>query len=302
MQRIATPNRAVDLYGAGKHGFKNGNLAGGVAATEFEAAWCNGVQEELLAVIEAAGLVPSGATLNQLLLAMRAAGVFTTPAQFDNTTKAATTAFVKARGNQAAGTTVVAVTGALTVAHVGGMVAVNAAGATTQTMPAANAVPPGAEIEFINVNTGVATVARAGADTITVNNTTVTSLALGAGDTLKLRSNGVSTWYAVAGSAQLAYANQFAGSLGSPGWIKLPNGLILQNLVVTVNASSVASFALPIGFPTAFLGALATMYGTTFSAGFNAGVGALPNGLGQVSVQNLYSASNMSVQLLCLGN
>jgi hypothetical protein len=95
MQRIATLNKAVDLFGAGKHGFKNGNLAGGIAATEFEAAWFNGVQEELLAVIEAAGLVPSGATLNQLLLALRAAGVFTTPAQFDNTTKPATTAFVR---------------------------------------------------------------------------------------------------------------------------------------------------------------------------------------------------------------
>jgi hypothetical protein len=95
MQRIATLNKAVDLFGAGKHGFKNGNLAGGIAPTEFDADWCNGMQEELLAVIEAAGLVPSGATLNQLLLALRAAGVFTTPAQFDNTTKAATTAFVR---------------------------------------------------------------------------------------------------------------------------------------------------------------------------------------------------------------
>lgn len=65
MQRIATATKAVDLYGAGKHGFKDGNLALGISPTDLEAAWANGVQEELLNLIEAAGLVASGAVLSQ---------------------------------------------------------------------------------------------------------------------------------------------------------------------------------------------------------------------------------------------
>lgn len=80
MDRIATTNKAVDLFGVGKHGFKQGNLGAGVAPTELSAAWFNSVQEELIAVIEAGGLVPNTAVLNQLLLALRADNVLRTPA------------------------------------------------------------------------------------------------------------------------------------------------------------------------------------------------------------------------------
>lgn len=66
MDRINTSTKAVDLFGVGKHGFKDGDLAIGIAPTNFNAAWCNGTQEELLAVIEGAGLVPDSGTLNQL--------------------------------------------------------------------------------------------------------------------------------------------------------------------------------------------------------------------------------------------
>lgn len=72
MDRISTASKAVDLFGAGKHGFKNGDLALGITPTDFNADWFNGVQEELLNVIEAAGLVPAAATRNQLLLALAA--------------------------------------------------------------------------------------------------------------------------------------------------------------------------------------------------------------------------------------
>jgi len=66
MQRINTATKAVDLFGVGKHGFRNGNLAAGVPATDFDAEWFNGVQEELLGIIEEAGFVPSAADRTQL--------------------------------------------------------------------------------------------------------------------------------------------------------------------------------------------------------------------------------------------
>lgn len=70
MDRISTTNKALNLFGAGKHGFKDGNLALGIAPTEFSAAWCNGIQEELLSVIEAAAIAPSAGSNVQLLAAI----------------------------------------------------------------------------------------------------------------------------------------------------------------------------------------------------------------------------------------
>lgn len=67
MQRISTLSKALNLFGIGKHGFRNGDMATSTPATAFDADWCNGVQEELLNVIEAAGLTPSAANFTQLL-------------------------------------------------------------------------------------------------------------------------------------------------------------------------------------------------------------------------------------------
>jgi hypothetical protein len=68
MKRIETTNRVPDLFGVGKPGFKNGNLVQGIKPTEFSAEWTNGVQEEILAVVEGEGLVPAAG--NQLLTAL----------------------------------------------------------------------------------------------------------------------------------------------------------------------------------------------------------------------------------------
>jgi hypothetical protein len=56
MQRIATTNRSVDLFGAGKDGFRAGNLGAGIEATAFSNDWCNSVQEEIANVIEGQGI------------------------------------------------------------------------------------------------------------------------------------------------------------------------------------------------------------------------------------------------------
>lgn len=92
----------ISVPGVGLSGgkFTDGNPGLGQPASLDPAAWANAVTDELLNVIQAAGLAPSEASVNQLLLAIRSAGVFLTAAQFDSTTKAATTAFVqRALGN-----------------------------------------------------------------------------------------------------------------------------------------------------------------------------------------------------------
>lgn len=63
MDRISAANATVD------HKFQDGDAGTGQRATSFNAAWANDVQEELVTIIEAAGLTPeSGA--QQLYKAM----------------------------------------------------------------------------------------------------------------------------------------------------------------------------------------------------------------------------------------
>ncbi len=66
MHRIDTATKAADLFGAGKDGFKDGNKASGIAATDLNAAFFNAVQEELAYLIEQAGLTLSYADNTQL--------------------------------------------------------------------------------------------------------------------------------------------------------------------------------------------------------------------------------------------
>lgn len=91
MKRISTSTRAVDLFGAGKDGWKDGSLGVGVLPTDGEAAWFNGVQEELIALVESAGIAPSGASLNQVAQALQSGKLWSATA--GGTADAITAAF-----------------------------------------------------------------------------------------------------------------------------------------------------------------------------------------------------------------
>ena len=91
MQRINTTNKAVDLFGAGKHGFQSGNPSLNVRGTFGSAAFFNAVQEELTGVIEGAGLTLSGADNTQLraailsMIAAAASSVIVNSVTFEGT-------------------------------------------------------------------------------------------------------------------------------------------------------------------------------------------------------------------------
>lgn len=181
-------------------------------------------------------------------------------------------------GLAASGVILVTSTGSLGASVSGGTVLGNSASATTQTLPAANSMPAGSRIEFGNINTGAMTVSSAGSDTLTVNNTTVTSLVLGAGDTLTLETDGTSTWYAVSGSVQFGYSNVANSSL-SGGRKRYPDpnsptGYITEQWGTSGSVAAGASVAVtfPVAFATAVLVSVATPVG--------AGVNSNPGGLG----------------------
>lgn len=73
MKRIDSSTAVIDKYGIGKNGFTVGNVQTGVKATALNADFCNGLQEEIMAVIEGAGLIPSGNNNAQLFAAINIA-------------------------------------------------------------------------------------------------------------------------------------------------------------------------------------------------------------------------------------
>ncbi len=94
MDRISTSTKAVDLFGAGKHGFKDGNLALGISPTDFNAAFFNDLQEELLTVIESNGITPTAGARNQIYLAIQAMIAGAAANDYKTSVRAATTASI----------------------------------------------------------------------------------------------------------------------------------------------------------------------------------------------------------------
>jgi len=97
VHRIDTTTKFTDLFGVGKHGFRDGNKALVIAATAFNAAWANSVQEELANTIEGYGGVLDAANNAQFFGVIKAAkqlnfvaitssGNFATPANITTAT------------------------------------------------------------------------------------------------------------------------------------------------------------------------------------------------------------------------
>lgn len=148
-------------------------------------------------------------------------------------------------------------TGPILAAYVNALILINAAGATTMTLPAANSVPPGGTFEILNINSGTSTVQRAGTDNIQPNATTITSVVLGPGDSVVLRSDGSSVWYLTDGTSAAQYSTAFAGLKSANGYTRTGSGVLIQWGTGTANASGVLAVTYPIAFPTAVTSVMA---------------------------------------------
>lgn len=178
MDRINTATKAVDLFGAGKHGWKNSNLGIGQVATDFNAEWCNGVQEELLGVIEGAGIAPNSGLLTQLMKAIRriTGGNITT---------------VNAANSPLN----------LTADHAGLVIMDATAGAVIANLPAVNFIASKLEFNFQKADNtaNLGTVNTVGADTFVGG--AVSFILKGQGDCKGVAGDGVSKWALIASGA-----------------------------------------------------------------------------------------------------
>jgi len=188
----------------------------------------------------------SGATMSGAL-ALFGGDTGVTPAQFDNDTSIATTAFVQRALGNYAGTVGVSAAATLNAAtHVGKLIALGGSVDFTVTLPLLSAVVDGATIAFQAIDTAKVTIARQGADTIQVGIGTVTAISpIRGGDSVVFVADKVNNVWRGLG--------QFSNSLTTNGYQKLPSGLIMQWGNSAVNPTTSLAILFPITFPTACL-------------------------------------------------
>jgi len=270
MERINGSFVAPDLHGPGKDGFRDGNKVLGIAATIVNAEYMNGVQEEIVRVIESAGLTPSAADNTQLLQAIN--NIVKGPA--DKIVRVASTAAINlaAPGANIDGVAMVAGDTFLEKDHATlasrGVYVWNGAAVPATRDPSADT---GAELfggMIIRVKAGTVN-----ADTnwqitndtdVTVGMTGLTFQKVGASSVVTAASDPTfvdntstpasTSWIRGAMSA-IAVAAGFAYSFGTNGYIKFPSflaGFIIQwGAATSTNAFSNLTF--PITFPNSML-------------------------------------------------
>lgn len=228
-------------------------------------------------------------------------GFGTTPAQFDNSTKLATTAFAKSAGFRHAASVSITSATPLDVTYAGKLIVAGGAGGYVITLPSRSTYPDAESITIICTASSPITIQRAGADLIYPNNASITSFSMSNGDTAVIESSAaVSAWALIGGSAQLGSAGVFGNSLSGAGYQKLPSGLIIQwGSTGTVTSGSSAATNFPISFPTSVAQVVLTAQSSANSSTpIAGGWQALSNS--QFTARNL-SASNAQFTFFATG-
>lgn len=277
----------------------NGDPLSAQNATEPGAWWFHAIGEELRNVIEAAGLTPDHTLLTQLLDALRSVGVFQTPTQFDSSTKASTTAFVKNSGIQTSNFVSYSVAAVIPASSCGKAIQLAPATAQTFTLPLTTDCPNGSILMFKNTGVGAALLSRAGGDVITQGSGAGVTLQIGSGDDVILISNGGGSWFSFSGSAQLEFTSEFLASRAASGYQKLPGGLIIQWGNASVTAGTLTTATLPIAFPNQIFNAGGSVNQTNATANIYANIN--PFSLSQVRL-SISSSGPINVNYFAIGN
>lgn len=177
----------------------------------------------------------------------------TTAAQFDNSTRLATTAFVQQSLGNMVGTYTTTTSGTLGAAQAGKQVYVFAPG-TTQTINFAELKEGARMTVYANYTAaGPTTLTISGsAKFVAVASVTAQTITLNPGEAISLVVDGANVNIEVT-TANLRYSAAFGASLSTNGYQKLPSGLIIQWGYVAVAGNSNMAVAFPLAFPNACL-------------------------------------------------
>ena len=224
-----------------------------------------------------------------------------TPPQFDNSTKLATTAFVKAIGLTFSGTQAVLGSRTLTASDVGAKVMFQATCTLTVPSPLSLGIRAGDAVVISSFGGNVGTVAFSGCTYAYDQAGQSASLTVQFGESLILVAESNTTWQVGPSTAGMGRLGSFGASLSANGYQKLPSGLIIQwgNGLAGMAGSSYTNYY-PVAFPNTCVSVSIIHIGTDASVnivlgsdiGFNrAGFGARSN----------YSGANVSINWMALG-
>jgi len=192
-----------------------------------------------------------------------------TPAQFDNSTKRATTAFVQRALGNLSGFIDIAGDGSVAVGDAGKAVFLTGAVAQTVTLPPVAAVVPGAAFHFYN-GTNFNKTIQANASEQIIN-------PVSQGNTFTLRNSETLTlvmrngaWYAIGGTAVSRFTGGFNASHAANGFQRLPSGLIEQWGTFSASVGSTSPSSQVVNFPIQFPNNCYGVVGT-FASGIGEG-------------------------------
>jgi len=238
--------------------FVDENPLTGMRGSLIPASWGNGVTQEIINVIQAAGITPSEEAYSQLLAALRGSGLFLTAPQFVNDKSVATTEFVVRNGVQHSGFDVYSSSASLTLKDVGGVASFASDVPVTAKLPATTGILHGATIRIVNAGTGAVTVSTVSvADKLSASNGGEGTISIGLGETaefIKLNSQ----WRLIGGTAALKYSAMSASSLQPNGWKRIPDttsptGYIIEQWGVSSSGADANGVLVtfPMSFPNA---------------------------------------------------
>lgn len=265
MDRINGLN-TVDI-GSGRRGWRKQNKAAGISGTEWTANFQNGLQEEILAVIEGAGLTPAELTWTQLRDAI---GMMITSS-------------IAQIGLRASGWTGYSGSASISVptTDVGHLLSFGAT-VTAVDLPATSNFAAGEIYALENKSpSGADITVSAGGDAFSYGiyggSGGVTSFKLAYTESaLLLAVPSQGTWVLIGGSAAARCLNGAKSSLGSAGWKRIPDadaprGYIIEQWAgATITTGGVAqTVTFPMAFPNAAIG----IVGSTGNVGLGAGAG-----------------------------
>ncbi|HEY4037802.1 MAG TPA: hypothetical protein VGM15_03190 [Burkholderiaceae bacterium] len=194
---VLTPGTALAAYVSGLNYYVTGIVATNTGATtvNVSALGTKALQNPDGTALLAGQVVIGGTYLIEYNgTAFVLVGSFSTAAQFDNSGRGSTTAFVQRALGSLSGSTTITTNTTLTAANAGQEIIIN--GAATATLPVASTCPKGTVISFRGQNASAA-LATQGTDTTNINgfSTAAASFALpNTGDWAVMMSDGVGAW------------------------------------------------------------------------------------------------------------
>lgn len=179
-----------------------------------------------------------------------------TPAQLDNSTRLATTAFVQKGSGRVVGVVNISAATTLTMVQLGSLLTLTGSSAYSIGLPAAAVAPNGCGYRLVNGGSSVITLQAASGDGITYGALTTSTVLLAPGDTFELYSNGSNAWFA-ADSTLLGSAGSLAGQVSyfarntpPAGWLAADGAAVSRSTYAALYAAIATTFGTGDGVST----------------------------------------------------